>query len=133
MAGRSQKASRVSAVSSQTKPAKAKRASGGGGGGGTAGADKCDLSFTTPLNGPDPDVVKSLKDGDTLRIEIRKGSPYPSVVCIVPATGKVAGSLATATEIPDLIDCHASGNRYEAKVMGTKRPPIVRVYRTSTP
>jgi hypothetical protein len=135
MAGRSKRdrGRSVPADSTPTTPIKAKKKGVGGGGSGGGGADKCALSFSTPLNSPDLAVVKALKDGDKLRVEVRKGSPYPSVVCVVPSTGKVAGSLATATELPELIECHAEGNRYEARVMGSKKPPIVRVYRISKP
>ena len=134
MAGRSRGGRvAVSKDPAPAAPAKAKKKGSGSGGGQESDDDPCDFSFTTPLNGPVAAVVKSLKDGDKLRVEVRTGSPFPSVVCVVPATGKVAGSLATATEIPDLIDCHASGHRYEARVMGAKQPPVVRVYRITKP
>jgi len=111
-------------------------AGGAVGGGGAAGGkpgDLCNLSFTTPLNGPDPAVVATLKDGDVLRVDVRAGTPYPSVVCVVPLTGKVAGSLATAMEVADLIECHGKGHRYSARVSGSGQPPLVQVYRTRLP
>lgn len=132
MAGRSRGRDRTPVSPTPATPSKTKKV-GGGGGGGDGGLDTCALSFTTPLNSPDAAVVGTLKDGDKLQVDVRKGTPFPSVVCIVPSTGKVAGALATATEIPDLIDCHAAGNRYEAKVVGSKKPPVVRVYRISKP
>lgn len=111
-------------------------AGGAAGVGGAAGGklgDLCNLSFTTPLNGPDPAVVATLKDGDVLRVDVRAGTPYPSVVCVVPLTGKVAGSLATAMEVADLIECHGKGHRYSARVSGSGQPPLVQVYRTGLP
>lgn len=109
----------------------------GGSAGGTAGGGKlgdlCNLSFATPLNGPDPAVVGTLNDGDVLRVDVRPGAPYPSVVCVVPQTGKVAGSLATAMEVADLIECHGKGHRFSARVTGSGQPPLVQVYRTGLP
>jgi len=109
--------------------------SGGAGSGGAGGklGDLCNLSFTTPLNGPDPAVVATINVGDVLRVDVRPGAPYPSVVCVVPTTGQVAGSLATAMEVADLVECHAKGHRYAARVTGSSKPPLVQVYRTGLP
>ena len=111
---------------------------GGGGGGGQAGrdgggtpdTDRCALHFTTPLQGPDPAVVAGLTEGSILDVEVQPGSPYPRVVCRVPGTGQIAGSLAAAQELIELIACWNDGHRYRGTVVGPQSPPIIRVFRS---
>lgn len=131
MAGRGSRGGRSSSSSTGSSNKAGKGA--GGGKMGSQAADACAISFTTPLNGPDPAVVKSLKDGDILRVEVKPGKTYPSVVCIVPETEAIAGSLATAVDIPTLIDCIGKGNQYRAKVTGASKPPLVYVWRIRKP
>lgn len=106
---------------------------GGGGGGGTPDVDRCALNFTTPLQGPDPAVVATLTEGSELDVEVQAGSPYPRVVCKVPGTGQIAGSLAAAQELADLIACWADGHRYRGTVVGPQSPPMIRVFRSGRP
>ncbi len=115
---------------SSSRSSSGKAAGSGGGGGKAAIEDACALSFETPLNGPDPEVIKTLKKGDILDVEVRKGGKYPSVVCVVPKTKEVAGSLATASQVAVLIECIGQGNKYSAKIANSSKPPIVTVYRT---
>ena len=112
--------------------------SGGGGGDGLGGADggtgypdrdQCNLHFTTPLQGADPAVVATLGQGS----EVQPGNPFPRVICRVPATGEIAGSLAAADELVDLIACWSDGHRYRGQVAGAQRPPLIRVYRSKRP
>lgn len=109
------------------------QSSGGGGGGSTHDVDRCALHFTTPLQGPDPAVVASLTEGAELEIEVQAGSPYPRVVCKVPGTGQIAGSLAAAQELADLIACWTNGHRYRGTVVGPQSPPMIRVFRSRRP
>lgn len=106
---------------------------GGGQGGGTPDVDRCALHFTTPLQGPDPAVVAGLTEGTELDVEVQAGSPYPRVVCKVPGTGQIAGSLAAAQELADLIACWADGHRYRGTVIGPQSPPMIRVFRSRRP
>ena len=96
-------------------------------------SDRCNLSFTTPLQAPDPAVVAILVPGAELDIEVQAGTPYSRVVCKIPATGQIAGSLAAANELVDLITCWSNGHRYRGQVVDEQRPPMIRVYRTQRP
>jgi hypothetical protein len=95
--------------------------------------DRCNLNFTTPLQGPDPAVVATLAPGAELDVEVQPGTPFSRVVCRVPATGQIAGSLAAANELVDLMACWSEGHRYRGQVVGAQSPPLVRVYRTQRP
>lgn len=112
--------------------------SGGGGGGGEGDpgrpdTDHCNLNFITPLQGPDPAVVAILTPGAQLDVEVQPGTPFSRVVCRVPGTGQIAGSLAAANELIDLIACWSEGHRYRGEVVGTQTPPMIRVYRSQRP
>ncbi|MDR6954905.1 hypothetical protein J2X65_004281 [Ancylobacter sp. 3268] len=119
---------------------------GGGGGGddpvggdgsprdpGNPQADQCNLYFTTPLQGADPAVVATLTPGAEVNVEVQPGAPFPSVICRVRATGQIAGSLAGADELIELIACSADGHRYRGQVVGAQSPPLIRVYRSQRP
>lgn len=106
---------------------------GGGGDGGTPDTDRCALHFTTPLQGPDPTVVAGLTEGSILDVEVQPGSPYPRVICRVPGTGQIAGSLAAAQELIELIACWNDGHRYRGTVAGPQSPPMIRVFRSQRP
>lgn len=96
-------------------------------------ADQCNLHFTTPLQGSDPIVVATLNPGAEVDVEVQSGAPFPSVICRVPATGQIAGSLAGADELIELIACSADGHRYRGQVVGAQSPPLIRVYRSQRP
>lgn len=122
----------------RTPPTGGGGGSGGGGGGGghdpgRPDVDHCNLHFTTPLQGPDPAVVSTLAPGAQLEVEVQAGTPFSRVVCRVPATGQIAGSLAAANELVDLIACWSDGHRYRGEVVGNQTPPMIRVYRSQRP
>jgi hypothetical protein len=80
--------------------------------------DSCDLKFQTNLFGPVPAVVASLKKrGDLLDIQLLKGPP--STVAVFTQGGKAqqAGTIAGASELPDLVRCLQAGHEYEAVVI----------------
>jgi hypothetical protein len=124
---------RIGPTGGATASQSSAKAKSGGDGGGQPDGDGCDLHFTTPLQGPNAAVVATLAPGDELEIEVRPGSPYPSILCKVPATGQVAGSLGAANEVPDLIACSDRGNKYRGQVVGSNNPPLIRVFRAQRP
>src|SRR5688572_26958741 len=104
--------------------------SGGGGGNtrfdGTPGGNSQDceaLVIQTPLNSPDPAVVKTLSKGD--RLEVRKETTPGGVVRIeVVANGKVAGSV-TSAQLMLLISCINAGTDFVAIVTNTPSGGLV--------
>lgn len=129
MAGRT----RTEPTGGTTASQSSAKAKGGGDGGGQLDSDECNLHFTTPLQGPNAAVVATLAPGDELEIEVRPGSPYPSILCKVPATGQVVGSIGAANEVPDLLACVERGNTYRGQVVGSNIPPLIRVFRAQRP
>lgn len=106
---------------------------GGDGGPRDPDPDLCNLHFTTPLQGADPAVVATLGPGAEVDVEVQPGEPFARVICRVPATGQISGSLAAANELVDLIACWSDGHRYRGQVVGAQSPPLIRVYRSKRP
>ena len=79
--------------------------------------DSCDLKFQTNLFGPVPVVVASLKRGDHLDIQLLKGPPSTVAVFTHGEKAQQAGTIAGATELPDLVRCLQAGHEYEAVVI----------------
>jgi hypothetical protein len=77
--------------------------------------------------------VATLSPGAEVDVEVQPGAPFPRVICRVPATGQIAGSLAAANELVDLIACWSDGHRYRGQVVGAQSPPLIRVYRSKRP
>ena len=91
--------------------------SGGGGGrpGGDGLAVDCDLVEKTVLNSPVGDVLRELKRGDALRVELHTEGKV-RLLRALTAEGKVAGSL-TPRQTPAIVGCLEKGNRYVAHVL----------------
>lgn len=87
------------------------RSGGGIGGGGFAGGeDKCEIFEETPLNSPNPAVIKNLRTGEMLTLQIQGSS-----VVAYTQGGAIAGSI-TFRKMADLIDCVGEGWSYGAEV-----------------
>jgi hypothetical protein len=90
----------------------------GGGGGGTRSVDQPDcstLTLTTHLNSPKPAVIKTLKKGSKLTVELQIQSGKPIVVTKT-GQGQTAGSI-TGVGLADLISCLQKGFRFHAVVI----------------
>lgn len=96
--------------------------SGGGSGGGAGGGviddevDVCSLSFDAPLQSVQHPAITKVSKGDVLPVDLRGTGAKASVVCVLPGTQDVVGSLTTQG-IARLIQCIEQGNRYVAKVI----------------
>lgn len=109
--------------------------SGGGGGGGGGGGrgfppskpdDNCEkLDVPTLLNSPVPKVVATLKKGDRLEVELKKGGNVARLEA-VDTQGKVAGSL-TPNELLQIVQCIENGHEYVAVLMADPTGGAVRV------
>jgi hypothetical protein len=84
--------------------------------GGSLG-DRCDIRFRTDLFSPVAIVASSLKVGDYLDIVLRTEGVVTSVAAVTQADQKVAGTLAGARQIGDLVACLQQGHRYEGKIV----------------
>ena len=97
----------------------------GDGGRGSGGIEhsKCeDLFDQTPLNSANAQVLKGLKVGDVLRIELKTnpGGARPSVIAVKPKPKpEIAGAITSAIA-PRLIDCISRGFMYVAIVKELK-------------
>lgn len=92
--------------------------SGSGGGGGGYSTDQPDcstLTLTTHLNSPKPAVLKTLKRGDKLAIELQTQGGKPIVVAKT-AQGQIAGSI-TGAGLAKLIGCLQQGFPFHAVVI----------------
>ena len=90
----------------------------GGGGGGPRSPDRPDcstLTLTTHLNSPKPAVLKTLKKGSRLAVELQMQGGKPIVVAKA-GQGQVAGSI-TGVGLADLISCLERGFRFHAVVI----------------
>ena len=77
--------------------------------------DPCNIKIATNLQGARASVLSGLKVGVKLSVALRQ-ERFVSVVCEVPWTGDIAGSLAAVEGLAQLIDCIKAGHVYEATV-----------------
>lgn len=92
------------------KPTKKGRS---GGGAGDGGSDPCDIDKKTILNSPDPAILKTLKVGEVLKVEVASGARK---ILEAKKGGNVAGSV-TFPEMGQVIECIESGEAFEAEVV----------------
>lgn len=84
---------------------------GGGGGGGTPTTNCASISAKVTLNSPDPKVIKTLKVGDELEVQL-----HGSAVVAVAASGHIAGSI-TFPGVAAFKKCLEQGHSYVATVV----------------
>jgi len=88
----------------------------GGASKGESPSDPCDITITTVLQGPKPSALASLKVGASLNVQLHGTGSATSVVCSVPGSNAIAGSLAFHG-IAVLISCIRNGNSYNAEII----------------
>jgi hypothetical protein len=84
-----------------------------GGGGGIPIADCKDISIKTNVTSPDPSVLKTVKVGDYLDIELQ--SPTGPLIAKT-SLRKILGSIFT-TNPKLLIDCISKGYSYHGRIL----------------
>jgi len=87
------------------------------GSGSGSGSDPCDIRFQTNLFSPIPAVVSSLKVGDVLDIELYKQGEATSVAALTQTTRQVAGTLAGARQLGDLVACLRQDHQYQGEIV----------------
>ena len=96
---------------------------GGGGGGGGGDRTRCeDLFEETTLNSPNQAVVRTLKAGHELDVQLKQnaGGARPSVVAVTPKPNPQVAGAITSAKAPRLIDCIDKGFKYVAVVLEVK-------------
>lgn len=87
-----------------------------GGNGGGGGVDCDSLVVETALNSPEPAVVKTLKKGSKLAVELGQSGQGRDILLAKTADGKIAGSL-TPPRVLDIMGCLRRGHTYIAEVL----------------
>ncbi len=83
---------------------------------GNSGDVDCDsLVVDTTLNSPEPAVVKTLKKGAKLVVELGRSTQGRDLLLAKTRDGKVAGSL-TPPRVLDIMHCLKTGHKYIADV-----------------
>lgn len=106
--------------------------SGGGGGrsdvgSGSGSPDECgSLDVETPLNSPNPDVLKHLKKGDILDVAVVQTSNNRKSLVAKNGNDQTAGSL-TPPSLVTIVSCIEKGFQYGAKLLDTPSGGSVRV------
>ena len=106
--------------------------SGGGGGrsyvgSGEGSPDECSsLDIETPLNSPNPEVLKTLNKGVVLDVAVEVGAKNVKSLVAKGADGQIAGSL-TPPSLVTIISCIEKGYQYGATVLEVGQGGIVRV------
>ncbi len=106
--------------------------SGGGGGRSHVGSgqgtpDECTtVDIVTPLNSPNPAVVKDLKKGDVLSVAIHTSANNVKSLIAKDSRSRAAGSL-TPPSLVTIIACIEKGYEYSAAVLDDPSGGIVRV------
>lgn len=85
------------------------------GGNGGDGFDCDSLVVDTTLNSPEADVVKQLKKGSRLRVDLGKSPAGRDILLALTKDGKIAGSL-TPPQVLDIMNCLRGGHSYIAEV-----------------
>lgn len=105
------------------------RGSNGNGG----SVDCASLVVDTTLNSPEPLVVKTLKKGDKLAVELGRSPQGRDFLLAKTLSGQVAGSL-TPPRVLDIMNCLKSGHSYIAEVLADPTGGECRVrIRTGSP
>lgn len=86
------------------------------GGNGGGGVDCDSLVVDTTLNSPEPAVVKTLKKGSKLGVEVGQSPHGRDILLAKTADGKIAGSL-TPPRVLDIMNCLKGGHQYIAEVL----------------
>ena len=84
-----------------------------GGGGGIPTADCKDISIKTNVTSPDPSVLKTVKVGDLLDIELQTST---GPIIALTSKKKILGSIFT-TNPKLLIDCISKGFNYRGRIL----------------
>lgn len=106
--------------------------SGGGGGRSHIGSgegtpDECSsLDIVTPLNSPNPEVVKTLTKGEVLAVAVQTSATNVKSLVAQNLKGRVAGSL-TPPSLVTIIACIEKGYNYGATVLDSASGGIVRL------
>jgi len=96
-------------------------------GSGEGTPDECNsLDVVTPLNSPNPAVVKTLKKGTVLTVAVQTGPNNVKSLVADASDGRVAGSL-TPPSLLTIIACIEKGHNYGATVLDDPSGGIVRV------
>ena len=80
----------------------------------------------TTLNSPNADVVKDLRKGDELDVEIQTSRTGIKSLVAKDSSGRVAGALTPPSLIP-IIKCIEAGYRYVALVLEKVTGGLVRI------
>lgn len=106
--------------------------SGGGGGrsyvgSGDGSPDECgSLHIETPLNSPNPQVLKILRKDDNLDVEVEVNAKGIKTLIAKHSSGQIAGSL-TPPSLLTIISCIGKGYEYVATVLEAGLGGVVRV------
>lgn len=98
---------------------------GGGGGGGFPSEDiACErLQFETEIRSPNPAVIKILKQGDVLQVELRQGA---TEIVVLVFKGQDVGGIVSP-KATRLRECIRAGTSYSATVIEHPANNVVRV------
>lgn len=88
----------------------------GGDGGGSAPDECSSLVVETPLNSPVAQVVRDLKKGDVLRVELEVSAAQIRTLVAKDSVGRIAGSL-TPPSLMRILACIEGGFKYDAIVL----------------
>lgn len=106
--------------------------SGGGGGrsyvgSGDGSPDECSsLDVETPLNSPNPDILKVLSKGEILIVVVEVNPRGVKSLVAKHSSGRTAGSL-TPPSLLTIISCIDKGFQYGATVLNVATGGLVRV------
>ena len=84
------------------------------------------LDIETILNSPDEAVVKHLKRGEELAVDMEKTQTQGTILVAKDGHGKVAGSL-TPPSLITIINCMGGGYKYVAVVLDDVKGGLIRV------
>lgn len=87
------------------------------GAGGSSGSEPCNIHFQTNLFSPIAAVVASLNVGNALDIELYTQGQSTSVAALTVNSKQVAGTLAGARQLGDLVVCLRQGHKYQGEIV----------------
>jgi len=82
------------------------------------GDDPCELVIRTVLYQTQPGTLRSLGEGDALRVALEEGEPVKRIVCVNPTDGRVVGLVPHVRLFGRLLSCLRLGVGYKAIVEG---------------
>jgi hypothetical protein len=99
-----------------TSPSRAPSLPSGSGGPTSAASRECQQDFEAPLIGLKAEALVKCMPGSSLNVELIQQGEFVTVVCRIPASDEIVGSLAAFRGIRELIQCLEKGFEYVAKI-----------------